>query len=180
MQTRCGACSPGRVTFTRDQCVYTVTAINGTGVQRATYHVACQGAMILTIRHKGLRLYWERGLARGLNQDWLRRIDRLMNALEMSKRTPHPGEYILEECIRPLGLTVTEAAEGLGVTRNTLSRLINRRNGVSPEMAVRLSMAFGSTPEMWLRLQNAYDLAEARQKAGKLQVKRFVASQPGR
>ncbi|HEX9658876.1 MAG TPA: HigA family addiction module antitoxin [Rhodothermales bacterium] len=92
------------------------------------------------------------------------------------RRPPHPGEYILEECIRPLGLTVTEAAEGLGVTRNTLSRLINGHNGVSPEMAVRLSMAFGSTPEMWLRLQNAYDLTEAREKAGELEVRRFVSA----
>ena len=86
---------------------------------------------------------------------------------------PHPGEYILEECIRPLELTITQAAEGLDVTRNTLSRLINGRNGISPEMAMRLSMAFGSTPEMWLRLQNAHDLAVARRKAGQFRVKRF-------
>ncbi len=88
---------------------------------------------------------------------------------------PHPGTYILEECIRPLKLTITETADGLGVTRNTLSRLIHGHHGVSPEMAVRLSMAFGSTPEMWLRLQNAYDLAEARRKAKNLQVKKFAA-----
>ena len=86
---------------------------------------------------------------------------------------PHPGEYLLEECIRPLGLSVTEAARGLGVTRNTLSRLIHGHNGVSPEMAVRLSMAFGSTPEMWLRLQNAYDLADARKRLKRLRVKPF-------
>jgi len=86
---------------------------------------------------------------------------------------PHPGEYVLEECIKPLGLTITEAAGGLGVTRNTLSRLIHGHNGVSPEMAVRLSMAFGSTPEMWLRLQNAYDLAQARKSVESIHVKRF-------
>ena len=86
---------------------------------------------------------------------------------------PHPGEYLLEECLRPLGLSVTEAARGLGVTRNTLSRLIHGHNGVSPEMAVRLSMAFGSTPEMWLRLQNAYDLADARKRLKRLRVKPF-------
>lgn len=91
-------------------------------------------------------------------------------------KPPHPGEYVLEECIKPLGLTVTDAAEGLGVTRNTLSRLIHGHNGVSAEMAVRLSMAFGSTPEMWLRLQNAYDLSEARERAGKMAVKRFVVA----
>jgi addiction module HigA family antidote len=88
---------------------------------------------------------------------------------------PHPGEYVLEECIKPLGLTITEAAEGLGVTRNTLSRLIHGHNGVSPDMAVRLSMAFGSTPEMWLRLQNAYDLAQVRKNTETIHVKKFEA-----
>lgn len=85
---------------------------------------------------------------------------------------PHPGEYLLEDCIKPLGLSISEVARGLGVTRNTLSRLINGKNGVSPDMAVRLSMAFGSTPEMWLRLQNAYDLARVRDT---IQVERFAA-----
>jgi addiction module HigA family antidote len=89
---------------------------------------------------------------------------------------PHPGEYVLHECINALGLTITEAAEGLGVTRNTLSRLVNAHNGISPEMAVRLSLAFGSTPEMWLRLQNSYDLAQARKRAANIRVKRFEPS----
>ncbi len=88
---------------------------------------------------------------------------------------PHPGTYILEECIRPLKLTITETADGLGVTRNTLSRLIHGHHGVSPEMAVRLSMAFGSTPEMWLRLQNAYDLAQARSRTKNNRVTEFWA-----
>jgi addiction module HigA family antidote len=91
-------------------------------------------------------------------------------------KPPHPGQYVLEDCIKPLGLTVTEAAEGLGVTRNTLSRLINGRNGVSPEMAVRLSKAFGSTPEMWLRLQTAYELAQVQEKSGTIRVKRLFAA----
>lgn len=86
---------------------------------------------------------------------------------------PHPGAYVLEDCIKPLGISVTKAARGLGVSRSTLSRLVNGQIGVSPEMAVRLSMAFGSTPEMWLRLQNAYDLAHARRKAKKINIKRF-------
>ena len=85
----------------------------------------------------------------------------------------HPGEYILEDCIKPLGLTITRAAEGLGVSRNSLSRLINDKNGVSPDMAIRLSMAFGSTPEMWLRLQNAYDLDRVLDRKGNIQVERF-------
>ena len=89
-----------------------------------------------------------------------------------TKRPIHPGEYILEECIKPLGISITRAAEGLGVSRNTLSRLINGKNGVSPEMAIRLSLAFGSTPEMWLRLQNTYDLSIARAKGG-IKVTRF-------
>ena len=86
---------------------------------------------------------------------------------------PHPGEYVLEECIKPLGLSIGEAARGLGVNRSTLSRLIHGKSGVSPEMAVRLSMAFGSTPEMWLRLQNAFDLAQARKSAKNIHIKRF-------
>lgn len=91
-------------------------------------------------------------------------------------RPPHPGEYVEHECIRPLGLTVAQAAKGLGVSRSTLSRLINGQIGVSPEMAVRLSKAFGSTPEMWLRLQNAYDLAQVRTRSGAIKVKRFEAA----
>lgn len=86
---------------------------------------------------------------------------------------PHPGDYVLEECIKPHGLTISEAAKGLRVNRSTLSRLINHKSGVSPDMAVRLSMAFGSTPEMWLRLQNAFDLAQARKSAKNIQVKKF-------
>lgn len=85
---------------------------------------------------------------------------------------PHPGKYLLEDCIKPLGLSISEVARGLGVTRNTLSRLINGKNGVSPDMAVRLSKAFGSTPDMWLRLQNAYDLARVEKN---IQVERFAA-----
>ena len=75
---------------------------------------------------------------------------------------PHPGEVVKHECLEPLGLTVTRAAEGLGVARQTLSALINERSRVSPEMAVRLTMAFGSTPETWLGLQTAYDLWQVR------------------
>ena len=88
-------------------------------------------------------------------------------------KPPHPGEYVLEECIKPLGLSIGEAAKGLQVSRSTLSRLINGKSGVSPDMAVRLAKAFGSTPEMWLRLQNAFDLAEARKSARTIDIKRF-------
>ena len=71
---------------------------------------------------------------------------------------PHPGEIIKEICIEPLGLTVTKAAESLGVTRKTFSMLLNGKSGISPEMALRLSKVFGRTPEGWLRLQLQYDL----------------------
>jgi len=76
---------------------------------------------------------------------------------------PHPGEIIRDICVEPLGLTVTKAAESLGVTRKTFSMLLNGKSGISPEMALRLSKVFGRTPEGWLRLQLQYDLWKAKQ-----------------
>ncbi len=91
----------------------------------------------------------------------------------MSKHQPiHPGEYVRFECIEPLGLTITNAATALGVTRQALNRLVNGKSGVSPEMAVRLEKAFGSTAEMWLRLQAAYDLAQVKSKGELFKIKR--------
>jgi len=89
------------------------------------------------------------------------------------KNPPHPGKFVLEECIKPLGLTITEAARGLGVTRQTLSRLVNGQTGISPEMAIRLSKAFGTDPETWLRQQLNYDLAQVQKSAAHIEVKRF-------
>ena len=83
---------------------------------------------------------------------------------------PHPGLTVRHDCLEPLGLTVTEGAKVLGVTRQALNNLVNGKAGISPEMAVRLSKAFGATPETWLRLQMAYDLAQVRQQ--KISVKR--------
>jgi antitoxin HigA-1 len=74
---------------------------------------------------------------------------------------PHPGLSIRIDCLEPAGLTVTEGAKALGVSRQALSKLVNGTAGISPEMALRLAKAFGSTPDMWLRLQMAYDLAQA-------------------
>jgi len=91
---------------------------------------------------------------------------------------PNPGEIIREECLKPLGLSVTAAAAGLGVTRKTLSELLNGHSGVSPEMAIRLSKAFGSSPETWLRLQMQYDLWQAQQRAASIHVERFPAPFP--
>ncbi|MEW6236131.1 MAG: HigA family addiction module antitoxin [Candidatus Omnitrophota bacterium] len=88
---------------------------------------------------------------------------------------PHPGEIIKNLCLEPLGLSVTETAKALGVSRKTLSSLLNRRTGISPEMAIRLSMAFDVTAESWLNQQAQYDLWKAEQSRGKLRVKRLSA-----
>lgn len=85
----------------------------------------------------------------------------------------HPGELVKYECLEPLGLSVTRAAKGLGVTRQALSDLINGKSGVSVDMAIRLSKAFGSTPETWLGMQMAYDLWQARERAESIEVERF-------
>ena len=87
---------------------------------------------------------------------------------------PHPGEIIRELCIKPLGLTVTDAAKGLCVSRKTLSALLNGRFGISPEMAIRLSKGFGGSAESWLIQQSQYDLWQALQKQSKIKVKAFA------
>jgi addiction module HigA family antidote len=89
---------------------------------------------------------------------------------------PHPGEIVKELCLEPLGLSVTEAAKGLGVSRKALSELINGHAGVSPEMAIRLELAFGSTAETWLKMQLEYDLWQTKQRADKIEVKQFRAA----
>ena len=88
---------------------------------------------------------------------------------------PHPGEIIKEFCVEPLGLTVTKAAESLGVTRKTFSMLLNGKSGISPEMALRLSKVFGRTPEGWLRLQLQYDLWKAKQNIDIDKLERIAA-----
>ena len=89
---------------------------------------------------------------------------------------PHPGGIVKRQCLEPLGLSMTKAAEGLGVTRQALSDLVNEKAGVSIDMAIRLSKAFGSTPETWLGMQTAWDLWQARDRAGRISVERFVAA----
>ena len=88
---------------------------------------------------------------------------------------PHPGEIIRELCVEALNLTVTKAADSLGVTRKTFSMLLNGKSGVSPEMALRLSKVFGRTPEGWLRLQLQYDLWKAKQKVDIDRLERIAA-----
>ena len=78
------------------------------------------------------------------------------------KNPPYPGRSIKDACLEPLGLNITEGAKVLGVTRNTLSRVINGQNGISPNMAIRLEKAGWSNADHWLRLQTAYELAQAR------------------
>ncbi len=88
---------------------------------------------------------------------------------------PHPGEIIKSLCLEPLALSVTEAAKALGVSRKTLSAVLNGRGGISPEMAVRLSIAFGTSAESWLNQQTQYDLWHAEQRRKRLRVVRLAA-----
>ncbi len=89
---------------------------------------------------------------------------------------PRPGEIVRHECLEPLGLTVTRAAQGLGVTRQTLLDLVKGKAGVSVEMSIRLSRAFGSTPETWLGMQIAYDLWQIRERAKRIDIKRLTTA----
>ena len=89
---------------------------------------------------------------------------------------PHPGEVIKELCLDPLGLTVTAAAEALGVSRKTLSTILNGKAGISTEMAIRLSIAFDTSAESWLTQQAQYELWHAEQHRKDLNVKKLVAA----
>lgn len=90
------------------------------------------------------------------------------------KNPPHPGLSVRHDCLDPLGLTVTEAARRLGVSRKQLSNIVNGRAGISPEMAIRLAKAFGGGAETWYRLQTAYDLAKALERADEIKVDRLA------
>ena len=89
---------------------------------------------------------------------------------------PHPGEVIRGLCLEPLEISVTDAAEALGVARKTLSAILNGRAGISPEMALRLSIAFNTSPESWMNQQIQYDLWLAKKDKKRLRVKRLVAA----
>jgi addiction module HigA family antidote len=90
------------------------------------------------------------------------------------KNPPHPGLSVRLDCLEPLNLTVTEGAKVLGVTRQALNNLVNGKSGISPEMAIRLSKAFGSTAEAWLSMQMAYDLVQARKNESQIAVHRVA------
>jgi addiction module HigA family antidote len=95
---------------------------------------------------------------------------------EAMHNPPHPGGLVRRQCLEPLGLSVTEAAKALGVTRQALSDLVNEKAGISVEMAIRLSKAFGSSPETWLGMQMAYDLWAARRRFDGIRVRTFKAA----
>ena len=86
----------------------------------------------------------------------------------------HPGRIVRNVCLEPLGLSVTEGAKALGVSRQALSSLVNERARITPEMAVRLAKAFGSTPEHWIRMQSAWDIAQIRKRADEIVVEPYM------
>jgi antitoxin HigA-1 len=88
------------------------------------------------------------------------------------KNPPHPGRCVRHDCLEPLGLSVTQGAKILGVTRQALNNVVNGKSGISAEMAIRLTKAFGGTADTWLRMQAAYDLAQAMKNESKIKVQR--------
>ncbi len=93
------------------------------------------------------------------------------------KNPAHPGRIVRSACLEPLGLSVTAGAKILGVTRQTLTKIVNGKSGISAEMAIRLAKAFGSTAEIWVRMQASYDLAQARKNESKINVQRQLVPQ---
>jgi addiction module HigA family antidote len=93
------------------------------------------------------------------------------------KNPAHPGELVRFDCLDPLGLSITDAAKALNVSRQALNNLVNKKSGISPEMAVRLSKVFNGSPEFWMRLQLQYDLAQIERNASKIIVKPLTKRQ---
>ncbi len=93
------------------------------------------------------------------------------------KNPPHPGRLIRDACLEPLGLNVTQAAKILGVARKSLSAVLNEKAAISPEMAIRLEKAFGSTADTWMKMQTAYNLAKARKQEDKINVTRYMPAE---
>ena len=94
------------------------------------------------------------------------------------KNPPHPGLHVRHDCLEPLKLSVTEGAKVLGVSRQALNNLVNGKSGISPEMAVRLSKAFGGSPAVWLKMQLDYDLTQIARTASKINVRRVASQLP--
>lgn len=94
-------------------------------------------------------------------------------AIMPMKNPPHPGRIARQDCLEPLGLSVTAGANILGVSRQALNNLVNERAGISPEMAIRLAKAFGSSAQTWLQMQSNYDLAQALKSESRIRVRRY-------
>ena len=101
-----------------------------------------------------------------------------MNMSHVMKNPPHPGTIVFHECMEPLRLSVTEAAAKLGISRKQLSALVNGRSGISAEMAIRLSKAFGGSAAMWVRLQANYNLSQAMERVDEIRVERVWPAPP--
>jgi addiction module HigA family antidote len=139
--------------------------------------------LIETIRHKGLRRLYEKNDRSGIRPDLVEKVQKILSALEAANgpedmalpmfRFHSLTGDLIRDCLDELGVTVTDGAKALGVTRAALSRLINRKAGVSAEMAVRLEKAIGSTAGFWLRLQLNYDLAQIQARSGKIHARRL-------
>jgi len=146
--------------------------------------------MIRSFRHRGLKLLYQKSDGSKLRPDFEAKIERALarldqasdardtnllsrNAMSM-KHPPHPGLSVRHDCIEAVGLSVTDAARRLGVSRRQLSDIVNGHAGISPEMAIRLDKAFGGGAETWLRLQLAYDLAQAMERAHEIHVERII------
>jgi addiction module HigA family antidote len=93
------------------------------------------------------------------------------------KNPPHPGELVRADCLEPLGLSITDAAKALNISRQALNNLVNKKSSMSPEMAVRLSKVFNGSPEFWMRLQLNYDLAHIQRNASKIVVHKLTKKQ---
>ena len=118
--------------------------------------------------------YFKTGRKFGIQAKRAKRLQ--LVEVPLTHNSPHPGEVMKELCLVPLDLTVTETAKGLGVSRKTLSAILNGKAGISPEMAVRLSFAFNTSSESWSNQQSQYDLWRAEQRRSELQVKRLSAA----
>ncbi len=124
--------------------------------------------MIKSFKHKGLEDFFYSGSKKGIKPEHAGRLERILDRLnaandirDMRRKPTHPGEIIKEDYLAPLSMTVKDMSEILGISRNTLSKLINEKGSVSPDLALRLSRAFDTTAEFWLNLQKNHDLWRA-------------------
>ena len=128
--------------------------------------------MIKGLKHRGLRQLFKDDNPKGLNPEHVRKIRQILSVMVEMKNPPHPGELI-GDSLKELGMSVSKAARGLGITRQQLHNVIAGRSAITPEMALRLEKALGSTADMWLRMQMNFDLAQLRGRASSIKIKRF-------